>query len=211
MDASSFSFFVVSVPLSGLRARLRRASVVAAIAASALLLAGCAGTGPEITGGQGGKEDGVTVDDDTGGETDERGGIDDDTGSARAPVGEIEVKIERRNGVIDYLYFDASVCEVGHDRVVGEGSSAGEGDGSIRIDTGPFELLHERTGTWQAQGSIRVEADDDRLTSDGRRGAGGIESMFTYRLGDNAITYTTSWFDDSGLHASDGFVKMNCF
>lgn len=112
--------------------------------------------------------------------------------------------------------YTAEQCYVGPDYVLveGAGGPVDEPTGSaVRIFTSPAELLHETTGTYQAEGIVAFTWAGKEIVADGRTihvGDYPQPASFTYRHTDDGIKYVLSWFDGSG-DAGAGAVEVRCF
>lgn len=130
-------------------------------------------------------------------------------------AGTIELSIES-GGVERVFRYEAEHCFVSSEYILagGTGSEVGTGLASeVGISSTPAELLHESTGTFQADGLISVRSEEGEVVTDGRMitvGEGSpIPSMFTYSHDDNSAHYVVAWFSGAA-EAGAGYVKLNC-
>lgn len=111
--------------------------------------------------------------------------------------------------------YDAEHCYVGADYILVEGTGGpigGSGESRIKIFTTPAELLHEATGTFQAEGSVRFTWDGDEIVADGRQihvGDYPQPAVFTYRYTHDSAKYIVSWFRGAA-DAGAGAVEIAC-
>ncbi len=111
--------------------------------------------------------------------------------------------------------YRAEQCYVGTDYILveGVGGPIDTPKGSqIKIFTTPEELLHETTGTYQAEGSIHFTWKDVEIIADGRQihvGDYPQPAVFTYRHTDDSVKYVVSWFEGA-QESGAGAVEVQC-
>lgn len=109
----------------------------------------------------------------------------------------------------------AEQCYVGTDYILveGVGGPIDTPKGSrIKIFTTPEELLHEATGTFQADGSIHFTWEDFEIIADGRQihvGDYPQPAVFTYRQTEDSVKYVVSWFEGA-KESGAGAVEVQC-
>lgn len=133
-----------------------------------------------------------------------------------AAGGTIELSIES-GGTERVFQYTADHCFVSPEYILagGKGAEVGTGEASeVGISSSPAELIHEATGTYQAEGLISVRMADFEVRSDGRMitpSEHTIPSVFTYRHDDNSAHYVVAWFSEpGGADVGAGYVKVNC-
>lgn len=129
-------------------------------------------------------------------------------------LGSIELSIE--SGGVEHVYkYNADHCFVSSEYILAGGTGAEVGTGiasEVGISTSPAELLHESSGTFQADGIISVRTNGNEIVSDGRPitvEGHTIPSVFTYREDGNSAHYVVAWFS-GGTDVGAGYVKVNC-
>lgn len=111
--------------------------------------------------------------------------------------------------------YTAQHCYVGSDYVLVEGSGGpvgASGASTVKIFTTPAELLHEGTGTYQAEGSIQFTWGGGDIVADGRQihvGDYPQPASFTYRQSGNSVKYVLAWFQGAA-DAGAGAVEVTC-
>lgn len=111
--------------------------------------------------------------------------------------------------------YTAEQCYIGADYILveGVGGPIDIPQGShLKIFTTPAELLHETTGTFQAEGSIRFTWEDVEIIADGRQihvGDYPQPAVFTYRQTEDSAKYVVSWFEGT-MESGAGAVEIQC-
>lgn len=131
-----------------------------------------------------------------------------------AAAGTVELSIES-GGTERVFEYTADHCVVTPEYILVSAAGAEVGTGTaseVGIGTSPAELLHEATGTFQADGIISVRTGGEEVVSDGRMitvEGNRISSAFTYRHDENSAHFVVAWFSGASQLGA-GYVKVNC-
>ncbi|XBH20926.1 hypothetical protein V5R04_11955 [Jonesiaceae bacterium BS-20] len=131
-------------------------------------------------------------------------------------AGTIELSLEE-GGAERIFDYTASHCYVSDDYMLVEATGVERGTGkpsTVNIFAEPLELLHEKTGTYQAAGLIKFTDGYREVVSDGRDitvEGHVIPSGFTYRASEAQAHFVVAWFvGPATTRSGAGYVLVNC-